>query len=261
MSHILPNPFPASQDTITTVTTTTTVKSKKRRDGFRPASAGKKKSHVVFILDDSYSMAAHADSTISGFNEFLDGQVNDSERDSIPTKASLYKFNGQNVTSVFKKEKIGKVRPLNRETYSPRGGTNLLDAIGYVMNEVNEDLYESRKRDRESVIICILTDGEENSSRKFNNEKIKGMVEAAEGKDWTFMFLGANIDAFDVGGQWGMRTENTIQYDMQNIGSTIATASAYTSRAKMARSVGLSTAETYASVNFTAQERADATKD
>lgn len=256
MSYILPNPFPG-MDT-TTITTTTT---KTNDNVFKPAAAGKKKSHVVFILDDSYSMRPHASTTISGFNEFLAGQVADSKRDKIPTKASLYKFNGSSVTSVFKQQSIKSVSPLNSITYDPHGGTNLLDAIGVVMGEVNEDLRKNKKKDRESVIICVLTDGEENASRDYTNARIKGMVEAAEGKNWTFMFLGANIDAFDVGCQWGMRTENTIQYGMNNIQSTIATASDYTSRAKMARSVGLTTAQTYASSAFTADERSSATEE
>ena len=258
MSYILPNPFPA-MDT-TTVTTTKTVKHTKKNGSFKPVAAGTKKSHVIFILDDSYSMLPHAAATINGFNEYLAGQVADSKRDNIPTKASLYKFNGSNVIAVFKKQKVKKVEPLSSKTYNPRGGTNLLDAIGTVMEEINDDLSSTRKRDRESVIICVLTDGEENASRQFNNAKIKGMVEAAEGKNWTFMFLGANIDAFDVGGAWGMRTENTIQYGMSNISETIATASAYTSRAKVARSMGLSSAQTYESANFTDDERANATK-
>lgn len=257
MSYILPNPFPGNGPITSTVITTTETKQKK----FRPLAAGTKKSHVVFILDDSSSMGGHADSTISGFNEFLKSQATDSKRDGIPTKASLYKFNGSTVVNVFSKKKIKKVDPLNNQTYRPSGMTNLLDAIGYVMEDTNNALRATRKKDRESVIICILTDGHENASRTYSNENIKAMVEAAEGKNWSFMFLGANIDAFAVGSQWGMRTENTIQYDMDNISDTIMFASAATSRMKSARSAGLNTATTYASSEFTSAERASATKE
>lgn len=264
MTYILPNPFPGinptQTQTVTTTTTITTKTEKKSKSGFQPVKAGTKKSHVVFILDGSSSMYSHRDSTINGFNEFLATQVADSKRDEIPTKASLYEFNGRNVNRVFSKKAIQSVEPLNTKTYDPSGMTNLLDAIGSVMVDVNDDLKKSRKRDRESVIICILTDGEENASRSYNNTQIKAMVEAAEGKDWSFMFLGANIDAFAVGSQWGMRTDNTIQYSMNNISETIATASAATSRMKSARSLGLNTAETYATSAFTAAERSNSTK-
>jgi len=248
MSHTLPNPFPG-METITTTTIT------RKKSDFKPVNAGKKKSHVVFILDDSGSMSPNRDTTISGFNEFLLSQATDARRDGIPTKASLYKFDGYSVKSVFKKTKIDQVAPLNKYTYDPRGGTNLLDAMGTVMKEINADLKLSKKRDRESIIICILTDGEENMSKTFNNEKIKAMVELAEGKNWSFMFLGANIDAFAVGSQWGFRQENTIQYDTHNMHETIMNASASTSRMKSARSMGLSSEQTYATSAFTSDER------
>jgi len=81
------------------------------------------------------------------------------------------------------------------------------------------------------------------------------MVEKAEGKNWGFMFLGANIDAFAAGSSLGFNVNNTMQYDTKSMGNTMRSASAMTSRMKSAYASGMDTGMTYASASFTDQER------
>jgi hypothetical protein len=229
-------------------------------EAFKPKRAGKTKSHIVFLLDDSGSMQSCRDATISGFNEYLQAQKIDSENTGIETFVSLYKFNGSSVTGVINKMPISEVQPLTRENYNPMGGTNLLDALGGVMMTVNTQLKENKKAKRESVIVTVLTDGEENASRSFANSDIKQMVEKAEAKSWGFMFLGANIDAFAASSKLGFNSANTMQYDTANMGATISAASAMTSRMRSAYSLGATTsAALYDEVGFTDAERNQAT--
>jgi hypothetical protein len=118
------------------------------------------------------------------------------------------------------------------------------------------------EEDRESIIITILTDGEENSSRTFANSDIKQMVEKAEGSNWGFMFLGANINAFSTGSSMGFNVNNTVQYNADSTTNTIRSASAMTSRMKCAYANDISTTAAYASMGFTDTERnASVTKD
>lgn len=225
-------------------------------ESFKPKRAGKKTSHVVFVLDDSGSMQSCRDTTISGYNEYLQMQKKDARETGIPTYVSLYKFDGSSVTALFNRIPVNEVSELNRDTYNPRGGTNLYDAIGGVMMQINSDLQKHKKADRDSVIVTILTDGEENSSRTFDSANIKIMVEKAEAKNWGFMFLGANINAFAASSLLGFNTNNTMQYTSSNMAETIRSASAMTSRMKAAYASGMETSATYASVGFTDQERA-----
>jgi hypothetical protein len=81
------------------------------------------------------------------------------------------------------------------------------------------------------------------------------MVETAESKEWTFTFLGANIDAFAVGSSFGMRMSNTVSYNVGNMGDVMASVSAGTTRMRYAKSQGLSNDEIYSSDLYTAQER------
>lgn len=224
-------------------------------EAFKPKRAGKSKSHIIFILDDSGSMQSCRDSTISGFNEFLTTQKSDSEKSGIETFVSLYKFNGSSVTCSIEHMPISSVVPLSRDTYNPLGGTNLLDAIGGVMISINNHLANAKKKDRESVIITILTDGEENSSRTFNNNDVKEMVNKAEQKNWGFMFLGANINAFTAGYALGFNKANTLQYDTTQMGATLSVASAMTSRMRSAYASGSSTSQLYDTEGFTDTER------
>jgi hypothetical protein len=126
------------------------------------------------------------------------------------------------------------------------------------MMQINSQLSANKKADRDSIIITILTDGAENASRTFNNTTVKQMVEKAEGKNWGFMFLGANINAFAAGSALGFNANNTMQYNTSSMGNTMRSASAMTSRMKSAYASGMATDMTYASTAFTDVERSAA---
>jgi len=254
---IIDYPFPGHQATrrITTTTWTPPTKithiDKTPEKRFSPVKAGTKTAHVVFVLDDSYSMQYCRDQTISGFNEFLAGQ-RDSE---VETLVSLYKFDGSKIYRVYSRVPAADMPDLDRETYNPRGGTNLLDAIGEVMFETNDILKKFRN---DSVNVVILTDGEENSSRMYDNARIKGMVEQAEGAEWTFQFLGANVDAFSVGGALGFRQDAILQYSTSRMDTTFAAASRMTRSMNSAKAAGMDANTAYAASTYTDEERKEA---
>jgi hypothetical protein len=229
-------------------------------DAFKPKRAGTKTAHIIFVLDDSGSMQSCRAATISGYNEYLQAQKKDAVETGIPTFVSLYKFDGSSVNSVFSRVTVDEVQDLNEKTYDPQGTTNLYDAIGGVMMQINSQLSANKKADRDSIIITILTDGAENASRTFNNTTVKQMVEKAEGKNWGFMFLGANINAFAAGSALGFNSNNTMQYDTASMGNTMRSASAMTSRMKSAYATGEysghdGVAALYVATAFTDQER------
>ena len=77
------------------------------------------------------------------------------------------------------------------------GGTALLDAIGCTMEKicaVQKQTVEDYRA--EKVLFVIITDGEENSSRKYSVAQIKERIEHQKEKHgWEFVFFGANMDA------------------------------------------------------------------
>ena len=239
----LPNPFPGLAVNVNAAVQISTPQTNLTKP-VKFKKAGKNGTLIAIVLDESGSMGICRDTTIIGFNEFVQGQKA-AEATAGAGYLTLVKFEGGKVNTVYQGRPLSEVPVLDTAGYTPAGGTNLLDAIGDTINSVNAVLASSKKKDRPGVIITIMTDGEENSSRRFNNEQIKAMVAAAEAADWTFTFLGANIDAFSVGSTFGMSASNSINYSTANMGATMASVSASTTRMRMAKSAGVSTAELY----------------
>merc|ERR1712088_424634 len=60
-------------------------------------------------------------------------------------------------------------------------------------------------KDETDNICVIITDGQENASKRFNQKQVFDKIkDFTENKDWMFQYLGANQDAFAVGGSMGI---------------------------------------------------------
>jgi hypothetical protein len=88
------------------------------------------------------------------------------------------------------------------------------------MDTLGQKLAAMAEPDRPSkVLFVIITDGEENSSRKYTLSKIKDMIEhQRQVYSWEFIFLGANIDAVSVGSSLGVAANNSFNYSSDSIG-------------------------------------------
>lgn len=165
---------------------------------------------INVIIDRSGSMLELAADTIGSFNTFL------TEQKDVPGEAAftLCTFN-TDYSLVHDFIKLGTVPNLDAKTYKPSGGTALLDAMGTTINSVGQKLAAMPEDERPSkVIFLIITDGEENSSKRFTKEQIKSMVEhQRDTYKWEFVFMGANIDAFSVGQSLGVSAQNSVSYD------------------------------------------------
>lgn len=173
-------------------------------------------TEIAVILDRSGSMQSIRDDAIGGFNSFLEAQ----KAVSGEAKFSLILFDNEYETPVLRQDLL-HVKPLTDKTFVPRGATALYDAIGRTVNAIGADLANMPETERPSkVIIAILTDGMENSSREFAKAQISEMVKHQEEKyAWEFIYLGANQDAFDVGGALGMRAENIANFAATGVGT------------------------------------------
>jgi hypothetical protein len=117
---------------------------------------------------------------------------------------SLYLFDHE-VTTVYENVPIENVEPLTLDTFVPRGSTALLDAMGHVL-----------KKDTLTQDTCmiILTDGDENASKKYTSAHIKDLVENKTKNDnWTFMYLGANQDVIMSAERIGLSPAQTLSFD------------------------------------------------
>ena len=223
--------------------------------GWTAQKSGNNGTLIAVILDESGSMQSCRDETISGFNEFVNGQKTAA---SVAGQAylTLVKFDSPKVSVVFENTPINDVQPLSKETYTPNGMTNLYDSIGITMNRVNSILSSVPEDERPAVMIFIITDGMENSSREFNSNQIKSMVKNAEKSEWLFSFLGANIDSFSVGSSFGMNSSNTVSYSTSSMVDTMGVLSKTATNLRMAKMSGASTQSLYeSSALYSAEDR------
>ncbi len=167
---------------------------------------------VNVILDKSGSMASKLKDVIEGFNAYLDGL---SQEDKVEYLFSLTLFDTQ-VAYRDVAIPLRNVRKLDSKSYQPGGNTALNDAIGITVRKVDADRPQVDK-----VVTVIMTDGEENSSREWTHDAVKGLISQKESEGtWTFVFLGATPDAWDQGRAYGIPAANVAQYDANNYRAT-----------------------------------------
>ena len=209
------------------------------------------------ILDQSGSMSDCINQTLNGLaNQRKEILAIANEFPGREIRVGLTVFDHL-VELKYRNLSVKELSQMNGFEYKPNGLTALLDAIGMSVSDterlmVNED---------DAAVMVILTDGHENASRTFDSQAVKQMVEKAEGKNWGFMFLGANIDAFHAGSALGFNMNNTMQFATANAAETMRGASAMTSRMKGAYASGMDTGATYAATAFSAVERSSAVDD
>ena len=156
---------------------------------------------VVFVIDESGSMYMSSKETINGINEFLQDQNKNSEGEC---EVSFYKFNSK-INKVFEHISSKDVAYLTEEDYIPGGATALYDALGVAIDDTGVYLSNLNEEDRPSkVIVVVITDGEENSSKEYTLDIVKDMIKGQEEKyNWYFAYLGIDIidmkDAISLG--------------------------------------------------------------
>jgi hypothetical protein len=160
---------------------------------------------VNFILDKSRSMASVVGDTIGGFNAYIDGLRKGSKVKYL-FSLTLFDTTSDNRHVAVP---LAELPALNETNYRPDGWTALYDAIGTTIRRVEENTAKFDK-----VITVVLTDGHENSSREFNLSAIRELIAKKEKEgNWTFVYLGATADAWDVGVNLGVSQANTVRYD------------------------------------------------
>lgn len=165
----------------------------------------KKKLYISFILDETGSMLSAKSQTISGFNEYVE-----SLKANVDDKVyfTLTKFNSARTQIVVTDASLNDVPPLTDSNYRPAETTPLYDAIGKTITSL-----ESSVKKGSRCLVVIQTDGQENASREYDRRAIFDMIEEKKKAGWTFVFLGADQDAYLASQQIGISRGNTMSYD------------------------------------------------
>lgn len=175
-------------------------------------------TEVVYILDRSGSMGGLESDTIGGFNAMIRKQAKEEGEALISTIL----FDEQTEV-LHDRISVDQVEPMTEEQYYVRGCTALLDALGGAIHHIGNVHKYARDEDRpEKTLFVITTDGMENASCRYTSEQVKHMVERQKEKyGWEFLFLGANMDAITVAGNFGISADRAFNYECDEEGTEL----------------------------------------
>jgi Mg-chelatase subunit ChlD len=167
-------------------------------------------THIAVLLDRSGSMGDIKDDAIGGFNCFLKEQ----QAAGANATLTLVQFDTESTDVVHESMPILEVPDLNHQTFQPRGGTPLLDALGQTIDGTGRALAAIPEANRPNkVVFVVITDGQENSSRQHTKASVKEKIDhQSEQYNWQFVFLGANQNAFDEAGAVGIAVGNAANF-------------------------------------------------
>jgi len=197
-------------------------------------------TQIFFLLDRSGSMESITDDVIGGFNSYVQSQIDGPDE----ARMTLVQFDSQEPHQViFANTKMAEVPALTRQTYQPRGGTPLYDAMGHLVTDANiwVEQTQSEGKFKPEVIFITFTDGEENQSREYTQQTIFELVQRKQDNEgWTFVYMGANQDAYAVGRQGGFESDSTSNFRADARGTSLAfeDLSLSTSKSRLKRSLG-----------------------
>ena len=111
----------------------------------------------------------------------------------------MYQFNS-NIHKLYDCVSINDFPPIDEPIFG--GGTALYDTIGHVINKFSNDVYEGQGK-----VLCIITDGLDTASRKYDQPQIKNMIERVKNEGWQIMYLSENVETMKVGHSIGISND------------------------------------------------------
>ena len=175
-------------------------------------------TELVFILDRSGSMSGLERDTIGGFNSMIEKQ----KKEEGEALVSTVLFDHESAV-IHDRLPLDRVPPMTDKEYFTRGSTALLDALGGAIHHIgNVHKYARREDVPEKTLFIITTDGYENSSSRYDYEKVRKMIERQKEKHgWEFLFLGANIDAAAEAKRFGISADRAVNYKCDEAGTAL----------------------------------------
>ena len=178
-------------------------------------------SKIYVLVDRSGSMSPMVDDVLGGFN----GLLADLTRDGSTATFTLVQFDsGDPMDVVADAVPLAEMRPLDRDTYVPRGGTPLLDATGLLINRAAERARQRAEAGlpKEEVLFISITDGQENQSREYSLESVRSLVTAWTTAGWQFVFMGAGLDVYQEATSMGYAAASVQEFLADGSGTRAA---------------------------------------
>lgn len=211
----------------------------------------KTKIFNLIIIDESGSMHSIKKAAIDSVNETIQSiRSAQKKHESQEHYVSLVTFN-DDVKSVYECVSADDVKELTAETYQPACCTALYDAMGISLNALRKTVAEDDK-----VLVTVVTDGYENSSKEYSGVAIKALVDELKEKGWVFAYIGANQDVEAVAAT--ISITNTLKFEATGEGTAVMGARVGNARTRLfdrIADLGSSFSPTEANCDFFDEEK------
>lgn len=183
---------------------------------FNPASA---LTHVAFILDSSGSMNHGKEATIEGFNAQLQVVKQGAELAGRTLFTEVH-FDNEVKTRTWVEDLSVQadeaLLAMTAESYQPRGGTALYDALGSTIARLLATPEISAPST--AVLVTLFTDGHENASQAYDAGVLKKLVERLEATQrWTFALVGPQNTISGLAELLSVKRKNITGFDVHSV--------------------------------------------
>lgn len=150
------------------------------------------KNYIGISRDHSGSMSNIARAAARDYNETIQGIKEAAKSENIDTIVSTVKCGVGRVNARVERESINSsvqvLKPINESQYTTDGGaTPLFDSVGELIN-ILQAAPDANDPDV-AFMVMVITDGQENSSRKWSGRTIGDKIRQLQATDrWTFVF-------------------------------------------------------------------------
>lgn len=155
-----------------------------------------RKIYNLIILDRSGSMSSMRNEAVASVNETI-GTIKSfiKENPDSQQTISLVTFCNCSRNYIYDMSDARIAEHLKVEDYQPCCSTPLYDAIG----EACTSLHQAIENEKDvAVSVTIITDGYENTSREWNHQAIKSLIEQYKKEGWLFAYIGTDHDVESV---------------------------------------------------------------
>uniref|UniRef100_UPI004028766A vWA domain-containing protein n=1 Tax=Segatella hominis TaxID=2518605 RepID=UPI004028766A len=168
----------------------------------------------LLVVDESGSMSIIKRHALVGINETLTTiQKMQETHKNLEQRVTLITFDSTHTNVFYDNVRASNANPLKAKDSNPCGATPLYDAIGMGIAKINALTTED-----DSVLVTIITDGEENCSEEYSLKMIKNLIEKLKKQNWTFTFIGTDdLDVENIALDMGI--DNHLQFSEDEAGT------------------------------------------
>ena len=178
----------------------------------------KVKVYNLIILDESGSMQSIRKPAVDGLNETLQSiqsaqEIHGELQEHFVT---MVFFNSNGIRTMMENQPANQIKMLGMKDFIPTACTPLYDAMGISLSKLR---YQLDGKEKNQVLVTIITDGYENASREYSGIMIKNLVSDLKALGWVFAYIGANQNVDEVADS--ISVDNAMRFEADYEGSKV----------------------------------------